>query len=293
MWRLLTILSLAGQITHNANGQATGSGSSVPIDLSPILSRDHNNVGAVRAELLETNLIRSIATSLGIPADKIPHRVIQTGPIFEQVWVTAYDSNSLGQKLSERLFMYAQARRAGHTAACLWNAITNQSTISMADDPDKGMLVGRMPLLPSRQLVKISSGFISNVISGAIVNSKSGFVAKANQPAFTPIQEGPGHWCAFSLIDGEIGWIYTLRFGPEGELSRIDCLRVDAQELQPATAAIIREIDSALYAQAARDGVKGAGGPVHHFWASKKELLKRRAINWSSPEELNPEITFE
>jgi hypothetical protein len=94
-------------------------------------------------------------------------------------------------------------------------------------------------------------------------------------------------WTSYVLVDGEVGWRYTLHFRGDGSFDRIDASKFDAKEVDSKFEAIIKSVDSEVEAEMKQNGTSGRFGSVHSYWRLKKEKLKAKGVDWHSPGELN------
>jgi hypothetical protein len=114
-------------------------------------AEDHNLRETVRRELLDTNTVRLIATSVGLTKSEQGLFQVAPGPVEEEVWL--YE---LGKEWTEgcarfadRLGSYVLSRMDGHTRACLVAAITKAQPVASISDPDLLIVISNYPMLPA------------------------------------------------------------------------------------------------------------------------------------------------
>ena len=134
-----------------------------------------------------------------------------------------------------------------------------------------------------------SASASSRTISVEVVNGKT----VTNETIHIPKVDEVCHWDLYTLIDGEVAWQYLVRFKANGSLDYITDSRCDAKEYDPKFAKVIKEVEDEVHAEMKRNGTLGQFGSVHSFWWLKKEKLKARGIDWRSPSELNPNISYD
>jgi hypothetical protein len=94
-------------------------------------------------------------------------------------------------------------------------------------------------------------------------------------------------------VDGQLAWIYQLRFKENGTLEDVSEERCDAKEFDPKYEKIIKDVDQEITSEMKKNGTYGKLGSVHTFWSLKEEKLKAKGIKWLSPRELNPNIIYD
>lgn len=258
----------------------------------------HNRPEVIRAELLNTNTIFLIAKWARLTETDLATVQVVKAP--NRPWVELYQlgrSEKAFKVLSERLRSYVVARQQGHTKEWLVGGLTNKTLGSSSADPDLRALATRYPLVPFSLLTKSSSGTITNqaghvashTVSTAVVNGRW----QTNETKHIPKVDEVCRWVAFTTVDGEIGWKYSIRYKADGSLDYIHESRCDGKELDPKYRALMRGVDDQCHAEMKRDGTLGTFGSVHSFWHLKKEALKAKGVEWRSPAELNPHSSYD
>ena len=262
------------------------------------LKLSNNSPDVIRQELLDTNTVRLIAKSAGLSDADLATMQVVREPGTD--WVQVYhrqNSQRASTKLSDHLRRYVQAREEGHTRAFILAASTNRVAPSTISDPDLRAIGTNLTLVPLSWLKRVESGTTTNKAGAVATRTLSitevdgKFVT--NETTHIPKVDEVCHWVSYVLIDGEVAWQYTVRFKADGSLDNISDSRCDAKEYDPKYLNVIKEVENEVDAQMKRDVTFGQLGAIHTFWRLKKEKLKARGIDWRSPSELNPNISYD
>lgn len=271
----------------------------MPLDGSADLSGlelDHNRREQIQAELLDTNIVRAIARSVGLTDNDLTTIQIAKKP--QRTPVEIYQvsrSDRAFTVLGKRLKTYVAERQRGHTKECLLAATTNSSI--RLTDPDLQVLATNRPMVPLSWLQKSDSGARTNR-AGQVVHRKTSYTSdgkqtKTNETVYIPKVDETSRHVSFHHLDGSIGWRYSIWYLPDGSIDSFHEAKCDATELDPKFQALMKEVDDACRAEMKRNGSDGQFGSVHTFWRLKKAALKSKGIEWRSPGELNPNIHYD
>jgi len=260
---------------------------------SPGFGEHHNLRETVRRELLDTNTVRLIATSVGLTEREQGLFQLAPGPVESGVWlyVLSKEWTDGCARFADRLDSYALSRLDGHTRICLLTSITNRQSVPSISDPDLLIVLTNYPILPASWFRKAESGTTTN--KAGQVASRSMTVTVVNGKEWRtnwthiPQKDEFCRWTSYILVDGEVGWRYTLSFRGDGSFDRIDADKFDAKEVDPKFEAIIKAVDAEVEAEMKQNGTYGRFGSVHTYWRLKKEKLKAKDVDWHSPGELN------
>ena len=111
-------------------------------------------------------------------------------------------------------------------------------------------------------------------------------------PVAYPLQHETEHTGVINLIDGELGWAYIFPKKGKATLSNVMVLRFDAIEFAPAAERQFRNIFQTLQASGETPTELHPG--TTSWWLSLKEKLKVvMGLDWRTPLELNPGVTFD
>ena len=289
---LLCCCTVSAQVSSSApkhwkSGSPVGLGSSgfeFSLKLGEIL----------RGEILDTNTVRLIAESVQLSEHERTLFLVAPDCISQDVWVyTLGDEWSEGcGRFAERLNAYVLARMDGHTRACLLAGLTNRMAIAAISDPDLRILSTNYPLLPVWLFHKAETGTTTNragkvaslSMTTTVVDGKLQFRTNSMHiPEFDEVCR----WASYTLVDGDIGWRFVLRFAVNGALADVDTSKFDARELDPRFRKVMQEVDAEVTAEMKQEGMLGKLGSVHIYWQLKQEKLKARGIDWRSPAKLN------
>jgi len=114
-----------------------------------------------------------------------------------------------------------------------------------------------------------------------------------NETTHIPQVDEVCRWASYTLVDGEVGWRYFVKFKADGSLDYIHDSRCDAKEYDAKYRKVIKAAEDEAHAEMKRNGSFGGFGSVHTFWHLKKEMLKAKGIEWRSPAELNPNTCYD
>jgi hypothetical protein len=254
---------------------------------------DHNLREAVRRELLDTNTVRLVATSVGLTEREQGLFQVAPGPVEDEVWlyVLGNEWTEGCARFADRLGGYVLSRMDGHTRTCLLTAVTNRQPVSSVSDRDLRIVLTNYPMLPPSWFRKVESGTTTNKAGRVASRSVTLTVVDGRQSlrtnAYIPKQDELCRWISYTLVDGDVGWGYTLRLWSDGSLDRIDASKFDAKEVDPKFEELIKSVDSEVEAEMKQSGTFGRLGSIHTYWRLKKEKLKARGVDWHSPSELN------
>jgi len=270
------------------------------IMMSPKSQADlpYNKPQLIRQELLEPDLIVLIGKANGLSERTIAgFRVVQ-----------GQNSDSLELEhvgilhgaiviVSHQLEAYVMGREQGHTKEFMLSSFTSQTNVSTISDPDLRVLVQNELSLPASWLKKSQTGTYTNKAGQVAwrkttLDTKNG-VTKTNETVHVPKMDEVCRWTSYTLTDGEVAWRYVLTFHADASLRDINCQRMDAKELDPKYADIIKAVEVEAEAEMEKQGIRGKFGSVHTFWLLKKEKLKARGIEWRSPSELNRNVLYD
>jgi len=225
---------------------------------------------------------------------------VQILPERDGNWIEIYqigNSSRAFNVLSERLRSYIAARDEGHTKEFLFAAITNKVPPLSIADVDLRILVLNRPFIPPSWSKRCDSGTRTNTagqVAGittttTIVNGRMQTSSVTNKPTSDEVCR----WVSYRITDGEISWLYTLDFKPDGRLDYIHDSRRDAKEDDPKFQNTIKTVEADVESEMKKKGTFGKFGSVHELWHLKKEKLKAKGVDWRSPAELNPNATFD
>jgi hypothetical protein len=254
---------------------------------------DHTLREAVRRELLDTNTVRLVATSVGLTEREQRLFQVAPGPIEDDVWlyVLGNEWTEGCARFADRLGGYVLSRMDGHTRTCLLTAITNRQPVSSVSDRDLLIVITNYPMLPPAWFRKVDSGTTTNKAGRVASRSVTLTVVDGRQSwhtnAHIPKKDELYRWTSYILVDGDVGWRYTLRLWGESSFDRIDASKFDAKEVDPKFEALIKSVDSEVEAEMKQSGTFGRLGSINTYWLLKKEKLKARGVDWHSPSELN------
>lgn len=270
-----------------------------PIDLDPVgLDSNPNIREAVRREILDTNTIATIAQSVQITAqDKT--LLLVAPDLGEGVWLYMLSDEWTDgcRRFAAQLNSYVQARLDGHTQNFLLAGLTNRPDIAAIPDPDLRILATNYPVLPVAGFQKAESGTRTNkagqVVSRSMTTSLVGGNLVTQTSVHIPAIDEVCRWIAYDLLDGNIAWRYVLTFKADGSLDDIDSRKFDSKEIDPNFRQVFEEVDSAVTKEMKQNGTHRQFGSIHSYWRLKKEKLKAKGIEWSSPAELNRGSTYD
>lgn len=256
-----------------------------------------NKPDLIQQELLETNTVRTIAKFAGLTdADRA---TIVVAPWPDTGWVTLYQvgkTNKAFDVLEKQLKSYVQAREQGHTKAFLLAAMANRLDPGRYSDPGLKALASSHAMLPLSRLRKAESGSYTNKAGTAVSRSATTKVVKGkpqtNEVAHMPKKDEVCRWAAYTVTDGDIGWRYVVKLRKDGTMDEIQATKCDAKEYDPEYLEVIQEVEDEASEEMKKTGINGGLGSIHLFWQLKKEKLKARGIEWSSPSELNPTVEY-
>ena len=258
-----------------------------PVGLGPPgLQLDQNLLrDTVRREILDTNTVRLIGQSVGLTEYERTLFQVAPDPSGEDVWFyTLSDESSEGcRRFAERLGAYVQARMDGHSRACLLDGITNRPIPATLSDSDLRILATNYPILPVSLFHKTDTGTRTNKAGQALGYSVTVTIVDGKRQSRTNYSHIPQvdevcRWVAYTLVDGDIGWQYVLRFTVDGTLERIDSSKCDAKEFDPKFQTVIKEVNSEVEAEMKQHGTFGKFGSVHSWWRLKKRSSKQEAL---------------
>jgi len=194
--------------------------------------------------------------------------------------------------LSEQLKHYVRQREEGHTKDFLFAAMTNRVDASTVLDADLRMFATKRPLVPVSWLKREASGTTTNKAGQVAWQSVStSFVdgqTVTNESAHIPKVDEVCRWVSYTVVDGEIGWKYVLKYNADGSLDYVHDSKCDGKEYDPKYEKVIADVEAEVTAEMKRNGTFGKFGSLHTAWRLKKNKLKAKGVEWRSPAELNP-----
>lgn len=261
------------------------------------LNLPDNKPDLIQQELLETNTVRTIAKFAGLTdADRA---TIVVAPWPDTGWVTLYQvgkTNKAFDVLEKQLKNYVQAREQGHTKTFLLAAMAARPDPGRISDPGLKALAGSHAMLPLSRLRKAESGTYTNkagaVASRTVTTKTVKGKPQTNEVVHIPKKDEVCRWVAYTVTDGDIGWRYLVKFKKDNSAEEIQTTKCDAKEYDPEYRDDILEVEAEASEEMKKTGIDGGLGSIHLFWQLKKEKLKARGIDWSSPSELNPTVEY-
>jgi len=231
---------------------------------------DHNTPSAIVKETLDRTFLRHIAHAKGLTEDDLKTIKITATDDHKDVMLYQFGpNNNTFEILGNILELYGKRRLEGHTKDFLLLAITNAPPNQESLPPHIRILLKETSLIPVTAFQKYESGTATN-------------------------EEGRiSSWVIYTVTDGDITWSYSLSFKSDGAFDRISTFRHDAKEFDPKYREIIKEVESEITQDSAKEGTPFAFGVCHSFWKLKKDRLQAKGILWRSPAELNPNCRFD
>ncbi|MCD6050365.1 MAG: hypothetical protein K0Q55_1768 [Verrucomicrobia bacterium] len=252
--------------------------------LNQAVQLSYNQPAQIEQELRDPQTLQHLARFNNLSQSEANSVRISTSPSLGQnsVQLDGYGPSDHAYKLiSQQLRRYIQLRQEGHTSAYAWASLTNQIPPTTSD-PDLRLLAQKRPDLPSNWLIKVDSGTATNSVE--IPASAENQARNRNEIT---------RWTRYAILDGEVGWSYTMAFKADGSLNYIREQKADSQDYDPKHRVLIDSINAEVKAEMEKQGTYGQFGSVHTYWSLKKDKLKARGISWRSPAELNPNTNYD
>ncbi len=295
---LATLMGLSGaalgQFATNAP-DGWGQGCLLSIG-SSLIRTSQNRPEDIRRELSDTNLIQFFARVGGLsPSDLESIRIVPVGT--ELGLFRPEVARQACIALGLRMDFYIKAREDGHTRAFVMSWMTNAVRPLSVSDPDLRTIALNRPQLPIAWMKKTGAGTETNKAGQIALIARTVTVTdrqlQASSTTNVPTVSQIRRWVSYTVVDGEIEWVYVARFKPGGGLYYVEETRRDSKDSNPQHRQAIGEVEQEVEAEMTKRGVAGRFGSTHVFWRLKKEKLKTRGIDWYSPAELNPNVRYD
>jgi hypothetical protein len=240
----------------------------VPIALPPAITQtatlSNNTAEIIRQELLDTNIVGLLVKFAHLTDTDCKKLLI--APNEPELWLYALseDCKPAFSRFGEAIGQYRDCRINGLSKEFLMEGLTNQIPLNLIKDPDLRVVRTNYPMIPTSRLKKTASGE---------VNDKQGRLAR--------------QFSEVTLIDGKIGWRFTITYFPAGYFDNLSKLIFDSADADPALKSVFEEVNQKIESQMKAEGTFGQLGSIQLFWRLKKEILKEKGIDWRSPQELN------
>ncbi|MGA2241446.1 MAG: hypothetical protein ABSH11_05350 [Verrucomicrobiota bacterium] len=272
----------------------------IPVFVPPKSQADlpNNKPQLIRQELLDPNLVVLVGKAIGLSDGTIAgFRVVQgqnsNDVELEHVGIL----HGATVIMSHQLEAYVMGREQGHTKEFILSSFTNRTNVSAISDPDLCVLLQNEPAIPASWLKRSQTGTFTNKAGQTAWRKttylKENGVTRTNETVHIPKMDEVCRWTSYTLTDGDVAWRYVITFNADASLRDINCERMDAKELDPKYADIIKAVEVEVEAEMEKQCIRGRFGSVHTFWRLKKEKLKARGIEWLSPSELNRNVSYD
>lgn len=248
---------------------------------------------------MDTNTIQLVAAAAGLSANELAS--VQIAPSeYSPQSVELYQIGSSKKAfdvLSKELSSYASAREDGHTRDFIFAALTNRIQHAAISNQDLRILATNEPMLLVSALRKVQEDTITNR-AGEVASSSTQVTYENGKETrkdtvHVPKVDEVCRWVSYVAVDGNIAWVYTIKFNADRSVDYLRPEKVDSKEYDPAYQEIMSKVNAEVSDEMKREGSSGKLGSVHRYWSLKKEKLKARGIDWRSPSELNPNTCYD
>jgi hypothetical protein len=170
----------------------------------------------------------------------------------------SYEINeALGKNMMDAIELYLETRKAGHSM--------DYALERLQSEPDKGSLtVDEQLIFAYDKCVCFPRLWIYS------------------------LDVKPGTNCVtYITLDGELAFYYIIERTNKRILLSFNFDCVDSKQVLPEYKQVFAEVDAQVSREMKARGSEGLGS-CHSYWDRKKELLKKKGIDWKSPSDLQP-----
>lgn len=223
-----------------------------------------NSPRQICREINDRKLLEYIAESIPVSTSELDQMKMEFDRDEEMIYFYYYGTDEAAfEKVREMLVYYLEARLDGHTREYARTCLGPPAEPGEIDDPNVAAVLVKDPRVPADRLTKTAE----------------------------QVNPDGSRYVYFVLTDGGIAWQYWVICRADGTTG---CFveRRDAKEFDPQYQAVIEEVSRGVKAEMEREGIKGLGS-CYEFWERKQKQLRKRGIEWKSPEELNPGTLYD
>jgi hypothetical protein len=288
---LVIVVSLLKEYSDTSNAQDIAIAQSQQTfrlyTATEVVQANSNSPGQVALELLDTNTVKALVSSLGLPLLRQSH--FSTQPINEReitLFCTGMSSASVSA-VKDQFLWYIGERAEGHSHKFLLACLTNRVDPLSVGDKAIRALLSTEPYIPLWSLQRVDSGAYTN---------KAGTVsADVSGSQFTNGQVRPFHytnyfstddvgsWSTFLLVDGDIAWVYNITLDSSNKVRHFNRVRHDSKEYDPRFRDTVRQAEMEVKSQMS-DPTIDTRRPRRLL----EDRLRAQGIYLRSLEELNP-----
>jgi len=298
--RVLTILMLLcplvsrAQIAVTVKPEWTEGWSSTLLNTKEFCRIDlpHNSPDAIRDEVFDDALIRSIGKALGLSEEGVSSvRVFKDPEKQNDEWRKYFldfcwqkNHNAESETLLKALQAYIAARSEGRTKESMQASITNLTPLAEIKDAGIRAIVEKYPLTPASLLQKSKSDNSKRTVTHGVS------LGSGKETIETIKLKGMS---SYILIDDDICWLYEVDFrADDGTVFSVRSEKHDAKGYDEKYAKVFKQVEAEVKKEMKKEGIKGLGSRPSSWWR-KKEKLEKRGILWRTPSELNPGTCYD